>query len=282
MDENIAQRVTARLSEMPASERKVAQTLMANYPLAGLRTVAEFSKDAGVSAPTVLRFVARIGFQSYGDFQAALKEELSAQLQSPLARSDRLTPRVDHTTLAFVQAVEENIAETFAHVSDAQIDAIAALLGDRRRPVYLVGGRFTDPIARYATAHLRIIRPHVVHLDGQESGWRDRLLDMTRSNILVLFDIRRYQQSLLRFAEAAAKRQVTVVLFTDQWLSPISRVAKHVVAARTSVPSLWDSSAALFVLVEALLGRITENSAPASVKRIRQMERMGPFGSSTE
>jgi DNA-binding MurR/RpiR family transcriptional regulator len=282
MDENIAQRVTARLSEMPASERKVAQTLMANYPLAGLRTVAEFSKDAGVSAPTVLRFVARIGFQSYGDFQAALKEELSAQLQSPLARSDRLTPRVDHTTSAFVQAVEENIAETFAHVSDAQIDAIAALLGDRRRPVYLVGGRFTDPIARYAAAHLRIIRPHVVHLDGQESGWRDRLLDMTRSNILVLFDIRRYQQSLLRFAEAAAKRQVTVVLFTDQWLSPISRVAKHVVAARTSVPSLWDSSAALFVLVEALLGRITENSAPASVKRIRQMERMGPFGSSTE
>ena len=268
---------------MPASERKVAQTLIANYPLAGLKTVAQFSKDAGVSSPTVLRFVARIGFQHYGEFQATLKEELGAQLQSPLARSERLAQRSDdNTTSAFVRAVQENIEETFAHVSDAQIDAIATLLGDRKRSVYLVGGRFTDPVARYAAAHLRIIRPHVVHLSGQESSWRDRLLDMTRSDVLVLFDIRRYQQSLVRFAEAAAKRRVAVVLFTDQWLSPVSRIARHVVAARTSVPSPWDSSATLFIFVEALLGKITENSAPASVKRIRQMERMGPFENVTE
>lgn len=268
---------------MPASERKVAQTLIANYPLAGLKTVAQFSQDAGVSSPTVLRFVTRIGFQHYGEFQATLKEELGAQLQSPLARSERLAQRTDdNTTSAFVRAIKENIEETFAHVSDAQIDAIATLLGDRKRSVYLVGGRFTDPVARYAAAHLRIIRPHVVHLSGQESSWRDRLLDMTRSDVLVLFDIRRYQQSLVRFAEAAAKRRVAVVLFTDQWLSPVSRIARHVVAARTSVPSPWDSSATLFILVEALLGKITENSAPASVKRIRQMERMGPFENATE
>jgi DNA-binding MurR/RpiR family transcriptional regulator len=278
MDESIAQRVTAKLGAMPAGERKVAQTLIANYPLAGLKTVAQFSSDAGVSPPTVLRFAARIGFQGYGEFQAALKQELSAQLQSPLARSERLSQRLnDNTTSAFVDAVRENIAETFAHVGEVQLNAMAALLGDRKRSVYLVGGRFTDPIARYAAAHLRIIRPHVVHLSGQESAWRDRILDMTRSDVLVLFDIRRYQRSLLQFAEAAAKRRISVLLFTDQWLSPISRVARHVVAARTSVPSPWDSSAALFVLVEALFGQITENSAPASVKRIRQMERMGPF-----
>lgn len=283
MAESIAQRVAAQLGAMPASERKVAQALIANYPLAGLKTVAQFSKDAGVSPPTVLRFAARIGFQHYGEFQTALKDELGAQLQSPLARSERLAQRIDdNTTSAFVRAVRENIEETFVHVSDAQIDAIATLLGDRKRSVYLVGGRFTDPLARYAAAHLRIIRPHVVHLSDQESNWRDRLLDMTRSDVLVLFDIRRYQQSLMRFAEAAAKRRVTVVLFTDQWLSPISRMARHVVAARTSVPSPWDSSAALFILVEALLGKITENSAPTSVKRIRRMEHMGPLDNIAE
>lgn len=277
MDENIAQRTMARLDELPASERKVAQTLMANYPMAGLKTVAELSKDAGVSAPTVLRFLARIGFQTYGDFQDSLKEELSARLQSPLARSDRLGRRDRSTTPAFMRAITDNIAETFAHVGDEQFDAITRLLGDRRRPVYLVGGRLTDPLACYFAAHLRIIRPHVVHLDGQESGWRDRLLDMTRSNVLVVFDIRRYQSSLGRFAEAAAQRRVTVILFTDQWLSPIARIARHVIAARTSVPSPWDSNTAMFALIEAILGKTTEDSAPASVKRIRQIEHMGPF-----
>ena len=94
----------------------------------------------------------------------------------------------------------------------------------------------------------------------------------------VIFGIRRYQQSLMRFAETAAERGVTVVLFTDQWLSPIARIARHVVAARTSVPSPWDSSAALFVVIEALLGKITENTAPDSIRRIRDMEHMVPLG----
>ena len=284
MGEGIAQRITARLGAMPPGEHKVAQALLADYPLAGLKTVARFSADAGVSPPTVLRFVARIGFGHYGEFQAALKEELGARLQSPLARTERLAGQqaTANTASDFQRAVNENISATFAHVGNTQIEAIATLLGDRKRSIHLVGGRFTDPIARYAAAHLRIVRPRVLHLDGQESGWRDRLLDMARTDVLVLFDIRRYQQNLARLAEAAAKRRVTVVLFTDQWLSPISRIARHVIAAPTSVPSAWDSSAALFVLVEALLGRITENSAPASVKRIRQMERTEPFGNPAE
>jgi DNA-binding MurR/RpiR family transcriptional regulator len=280
MQESIPERIAARLGSMPASERKAAHTLIGNYPVAGLKTVAEFSSDAGVSSPTILRFISRIGFQNYADFQAALKEELAAQFQSPLSRSERLSvsSKSRNSLSDFARSVAENLDETFAHIPDAQIEAITALLGDRKRTIHLLGGRFTDAIARYCAAHLRIIRPRVIHLSGQESNWRDHLIDVTRSDVLVIFDIRRYQQSLTRIAEEAAKRGVVVVLFTDQWLSPVAHAAKHVIAARTSVPSPWDSCAALLVFVEALLGRITEMSAPDSVRRIREMERMAPFG----
>ena len=47
------------------------------------------------------------------------------------------------------------------------------------------------------------------------------------------------------------------MLFTDQWLSPIARFARHVIAGRTAVPSAWDSSAALFVVAETLIGELT-------------------------
>ena len=77
-------------------------------------------------------------------------------------------------------------------------------------------------------AHLTIIRPNVFHLAGQESNWRDRLIDMGKRDVLLIFDIRRYQDSLVRFAEKAHQRGVQIVLFTDQWLSPIARFARHV------------------------------------------------------
>jgi DNA-binding MurR/RpiR family transcriptional regulator len=95
---------------------------------------------------------------------------------------------------------------------------------------------------------------------------------MGKRDVLLIFDIRRYQESLIRFAEKAHQRGVQIVLFTDQWLSPIARFARHVIAGRTAVPSAWDSSAALFVVAEALIGGVTRQLEADSARRIREME----------
>jgi DNA-binding MurR/RpiR family transcriptional regulator len=272
MAENIAELIAARIEAMPPGERRAAQTLVANYPLIGLKTVADFAAKAGVSAPTILRFVSRLGFQNYPAFQAHLQEELAARLQSPLIRSTApaLSRRAGASPVA--DAVIENIRETFRHVSDRQIAEMVDLLANLRMRLTLVGGRFTDPVARYAAAHLTVIRPNVFHLAGQESNWRDRLIDMGKRDVLLIFDIRRYQESLVRFAEKADRRGVHTILFTDQWLSPIAGFARHVIAGRTAVPSAWDSSAALFVVAETLVAEVTRRLEAESARRIREME----------
>ena len=88
MSTSVAEMIADRIGAMPAGERRAAQTLIANYPLIGLKTVADFSQQAGVSSPTILRFVGRLGFQNYPEFQTALQDELAAQLQSPLNRAE--------------------------------------------------------------------------------------------------------------------------------------------------------------------------------------------------
>src|SRR3546814_5527310 len=102
-------------------------------------------------------------------------------------------------------------------------DLIAALLGDPRRRVHVVGGRFTDALARYLSVQLRILRSGVNHLQDQEANWVDQVLDFGKRDVLVVFDIRRYQANLLRQAQLAGKRGTRVVVFTDQWLSQIGR-----------------------------------------------------------
>lgn len=272
MSQGVAELISDRIDAMPAGERRAAQALIANYPVIGLKTVAEFSQGAGVSSPTILRFVARLGFQNYPEFQAALQDELAAQLQSPASRAGLSQPSRKGRTPATVEATLENIRETFRHVSEKQIADIVALLAQPNADVFLIGGRFTDPVARYMAAHLTIIRPRVLHLVGQESNWRDRLIDMGKRDVVMIFDIRRYQESLLRFAEKAHQRGVHIVLVTDQWLSPIARFARHVVAGRTAVPSPWDSSAALFVFAEMLIGELTRRLESESARRIGEME----------
>lgn len=269
---SITERIAERLEAMPAGERRAAQTLIANYPLIGLKTVAEFSQAAGISSPTLLRFVARLGYQNYAEFQSELQEELAAQLQSPASRTLPGPTRPTDLLPPMLDATLENLRETFRHLPQQQIQGIVERLADRRGHLFLLGGRFTDPLARYMAAHLTIVRPSVFHLSGQESQWHDRLIDMGKRDVLLIFDIRRYQESLLQFAEKAHQRGVQIVLFTDQWLSPIARFARHVVAGRTGAPSPWDSSAALFVVAETLISALTQRLERESARRIREME----------
>ena len=46
------------------------------------------------------------------------------------------------------------------------------------------------------------------------------------------------------------------MLFTDQWLSPIASVARHVFALRTAMPSSWESFGAPSALTEILVARL--------------------------
>jgi DNA-binding MurR/RpiR family transcriptional regulator len=273
----IAEAIRDRLETLTTSERRAARALLANYPMLGLETVAEFSARCGVSAPTVLRFTARLGFAHYADFQRRLREEVEAQLKSPLAKAEpaaAASKLLSHS--AFAAAVSENITQTFRHMPEAEFEAVAALLADRKRRVHLLGGRFTDAVARYMAAHLRILRADVHHLDGQPGNWRDRLVDVGRKDVLVVFDIRRYQEDLMVHARAMSERKSSIVLLTDQWLSPISRLALHVLPARIQVPSAWDSSAALLTIAEALIAAVTTRNWSSVKARIGALEELRP------
>ena len=269
---SIAERMRRDLGGLTPNERRAALRLLADYPVAGLDTVARFGHAAGVSGPTVLRMIAKLGFRSYGSFQNALRAELAARLETPLMKGGAAvsTDRLPH----FAEALAANMRETAANIPRQEFDAVVALLADGSRPVHVLGGRFTDPLAEYLVAHLRVLRARVRHVDGGEMNRSDQLLDVGKRDAIVLFDIRRYSADLAAFAGKAARRGATIALFTDQWLSPISRVARHVLPARVTAPSVWDSSAALLLLAEAILAGIAAQLGPAARKRLAAVEAM--------
>jgi DNA-binding MurR/RpiR family transcriptional regulator len=275
--QTVMERLRDGLAGFSATERRVAHRILADYPVAGLQSASDLARETGVSAPTVLRLVARIGFASYPDFQRVMREELAAQLSSPLAKAPQQRRAGAPATTwlhSYVAKIESNLHETFDHLPAAEFEQAVALVADRRKRLHVIGGRFTDALAHYLSVQLRIVRPGVNHLRDQEANWYDQVLDMGKRDVLVIFDIRRYQPSLLRLAEAAVHRQVSVVLITDQWLSPISRVAAHVLPARVEAPSVWDSSVALMALTEALLAEATRRQWDDGQKRMRALETM--------
>lgn len=266
---NLEQRIHDAMHLMTAAEKRAARGLLANYPMLGFAPVAEFAQGSDASPATVLRFVSRIGFKSYPEFQKALRDELEERTKSPLQRSASAPPRdSDHFLDRFFDRTIVNMVGTAERVPASEFEAACQRLAALRHGCHFAGGRFTDAMAMYMEAHLRLVRPGVRRLDGRIANRADQLLDVKPGDTAVLFDVRRYDADLLDTAEQLAARRAVTILVTDEWLSPISRYAKIVLPTRIGMDRTWDANTALFSLVEALIARTTELSWPAAAKRI--------------
>jgi DNA-binding MurR/RpiR family transcriptional regulator len=65
---------------------------------------------------------------------------------------------------------------------------------------------------------------------------------------------------------------VRVVLFTDVWLSPISRQASHVLVSRTVSSSPFYSFAPMFALVETIVAAVAARLGDDAQRRVAQTE----------
>ena len=270
---SIQDQVRRELAEFTDAESRVARALLGEYPMAGLETVARLARRAGTSGPTILRFVARLGFDNYTAFQDAIRSEIQARLQSPLVRSDSIATKGAEadTSDQVAQALRQNI-EFAAQDLRKDIGRITALLTDLDRTVLCLGGRFSGMIAAYLHQYLRELRPGVRLVRDGPAAWADYLLDVHEGDILVVLDFRRYQRDVLEFARSAAAQKAVIVLVTDIWYSPIAAISDVVVACPVSIPSAFDSGVTGLAMIELMTAGVVEALGPSSKARIATLE----------
>ncbi|MBN7794388.1 MurR/RpiR family transcriptional regulator [Microbacterium sp. 2216-1] len=261
------------LDVLSSGERKVGRAILANYPIAGLGTVAELAQRAGVSPPTVVRFVTRLGFSGFPAFQKRLVRELQERLGSPLEQYDRADLNSDDGELARASRVfSGSIAATIADLPESEFDRVVALLSDPRRRVRLIGGRFSHLLADYLGAHLTLLRPGAQTIGADEFTRLTAVTDTRRDDVLVVFDYRRYDAEIVRFARRCAERGADVVLFTDRWLSPAADVACAVLPAGVEAPSPFDSLVPAMAVIETVIAGVTDRLGEDGRRRLETME----------
>ncbi|MBN9334241.1 MurR/RpiR family transcriptional regulator [Devosia sp.] len=270
----VAARIHDLDAELTSAGRRAAHGLLGNYPLLGLAPVAEFAAGAGVSAATIVRFVAQLGFRSYPDFQRALREELEERSKSPLQRAATQAAGPSETSFlsGFLAQSARRLDETAALISPGEFETVCRRLAETKRTCYLAGGRFTDFLAGYLEAHLRLIRPGIRRLDGRPATSADQLIDVKAGDLAVLFDVRRYDPAMLEVARTLSRRKAHIVLITDEWLSPIARHARYCLPCRTETGRTWDANAVLLALAEAIIARVTELNWSTASERIGALE----------
>jgi DNA-binding MurR/RpiR family transcriptional regulator len=272
----VAELVRNRLNSLSPAERKLARVLLASYPIAGLESVARFAERAQVSPPTVTRFITKLGFSGYPEFQETLRHEVQARLSSPLTRyRDDQPERGTESMLSdALDVAADNLKATLEVLSHRDVNEAVEIIGDVRRRVMVLGGRVSAPLARYLAAQLHLLRPGIGLVDSERSAPAQQLIDMRKGDVLIVFDYRRYQSDTIESARVAAAQGCNVIVFTDPWLSPASGFARQVIVTSVDMVGPFDSLVGAMAVVEGVVAAVLSRLGPRAQSRMQSLERL--------
>lgn len=256
--------------DLTPAERKVIRALLDHYPRNGLGSMSRLAEHAGVSDPTIVRLVKKLGFGGYAEFQEALLSDMDHRLRSP---STLLQPRSHikgDTWSQYLADTGRALLDTQALTQPEDVRILVQWLLDGRHQVHCFGGRFSSFLAQYLLNHLRLLRRGCFALEDN-AQLPDRLFDVQRQDVVLVFDYRRYQSQALRVANAAKQRHARVVLFTDIYASPLRELADLVMTAPVESISAFDTLVPALAQVEALIACLGR-SCPELAERLEGID----------
>jgi DNA-binding MurR/RpiR family transcriptional regulator len=270
----LSAQIRQHLGGLSPSERRVARVLLSGPPTIGLESSVRLARHAGVSGPTVSRFIARLGFANYGEFQHALRDEIAARVMSPVEvyRRHQVTHPSGDLLSACAATMGEAVATSVRELSQADFERATSLLAEQSGQVLTAGGGFSYLLAGYLAAILRQIRPQVRAVLPVASERAAAVADLRKKDVVVVFDFRRYERDTLELARAARAASARIVLLTDPWLSPVAEIADAVLPAQVTGPSPFESLTPTLAVVETLITAVAD---ALGEKGRRRLERYG-------
>ena len=251
---DLMNRIQSNLPEFSKGQRLIARYIAEHYDKAAFMTASRLGATVGVSESTVVRFATELGYDGYPHLQKTLQEMIRNRLtavQRMEVTNDRMGNRdVLQTVLS---ADVEKIRMTLDEIDrEAFQGAVDALTGARR--IYIVGVRSSSALASFLGFYFNLLFENVtlVHTNSVSEIF-EQVLRIGPGDVLFGVSFPRYSKRTLSAMQYARDRGARVIALTDSHLSPLARVADHLLLARSDMASFVDSLVAPLSVVNALI-----------------------------
>jgi DNA-binding MurR/RpiR family transcriptional regulator len=272
---DLAGRIREAYVSFSPAESKIADLLLGSPDLMVGFTATELAERAGVSKPTVTRFVSRLGLDGFREFRRMARETQRLEPGSPL---DLLTRGLDVTEGDLGVLVAEslrrdvdNLERTYRGLDEAELEAVVRRLVEAPRVVF-ADFRKQYSLAYYAGTLFNSIRPDVRTLPVPGTSAADGMLDLADDDLMVMFPFRRAQRDHAVTAEAAVDLGMTLVTVGDRYPNRAAELAEVHLVCQTDGVGVFDSSVAPMSLINLLFTATATRLGVPAQQRLARLE----------
>jgi DNA-binding MurR/RpiR family transcriptional regulator len=236
-------------------------------------TTRELAESCNVSEATVVRFVSRLGYGTYSQFQQALRDHVDTEL-TLLERLDMTNsemPGSERFRRVIFQEMD-NLKQLFKTLDMEILERVIHML--KNSPdVYVIGSRMSYMFAYYMGWSLTRIRNNVRILKGSDTTTLDWLGMAHSESVVVIIATSRYPNELIKTARYAMRLGIKLVLITDSAKCPLIQFAHESLIAPSRYIPFTGSPIAISCLINFIsfeLAGLIGNDVKKHQKKIEQ------------
>lgn len=281
-----------RLSEASTSaskaERALANYMLAEFATLPFETAASLAEKVTVSEPTVGRFCRALGYGSFKDLKAHLRQDIGDQ---PWLIGDRLRDLQARNRAGedqLVRGLELEMAALVAVYEVAHSDAWVSVVKRLATvgAVFATGFQTERGMAQIFVNQLQYVRDGVELLDLAGGNFAQVLARDNSDAALVIFEARRYSRLAHDLAIAAKAAGIPITLITDPYCDWGRDVADEIFVVPTQFNLFWESTAQMASLANLLVNGVFMELGPKVEDRMNRIAALygqftGHVGSAT-
>ena len=228
---SVISRIESMMNDYSSAEKKLATYIVANVEKIPTMTANELAEAAGLSAPTVVRFSKKIGFQSLTDF----KINISTELQTGIVEGfSDIEPNESFYSIKHKLGNNAQVAikETVDVLEEETIQQVVGCL-EEAETVYLYGVGASSLVVEYIfQKRSRVGKPIIFEKDIHVL--LPQLVSNETKKVLWLVSNSGNSRDVVRIGELAKEMGIKIIALTQFGSNQLSKLADVVV--QTSRP----------------------------------------------
>lgn len=230
--EDLTAQIARQHDDLPGRLQIIASFAVQHPNEMALGTVSQLAKRMGVQPSAIVRFANNFGYDGFTNMQQVYRARLTAGTSpsyrdriSVLRSNGGRSNKPADILAGFVSDDVASLEALFQAVPSDRLERAVGILASAES-IYVAGQGRSFPISYYIDYGLNRLDLKSHLLDGIGGFMRHRVRAATKRDALVAISFKDYSPDVVEIATELARRDVPVVVITDNPLGPFAKIAK--------------------------------------------------------